>query len=252
VKGVFAMQCLNRNLFVPVMILLFCVAAFAQKPDPSGIGRTPTAEEIKARDISISTDGKELPPGSGTAKQGAVIFAQKCAVCHGPTGEESRLLFARLVGGTESLTSWQLDETAGGFWPYATSIWDFINRAMPEVPITPDALPPNPIFTTRPIPPGETDRVGAGPMAKGEQLKPDEVYALTAWILFRNGTIKEDAVMDRETLPKVVMANRNGWLPPADLRWTWVRRDPKFRIEPHVSPNSKPLPEGSKPVNAVN
>ena len=246
------MRGLTRHLLVPVIVGLACVPALAQKPDYRGIGRTPTPDEIRAWDISISPDGTELPPGRGTAKEGAGVFAQKCSLCHGPTGEESKLLFARLVGDHASLTTWQNDETPGSFWPYATSIWDFIHRAMPQIPIAPNSLPPDHIFTQRPIPPGETDRIGAGPMGFVEgQLTPDQVYAVTAFILYRQGIIKEDAVMDRETLPKVVMPNRNGWLPPADVRWVWTRRNPKYRIEPHVAPTSKPLPPGSKPVNVV-
>jgi len=234
------------------MAVLGCSLALAQKPDYN-VGRAATPDEIKAWDISVSPDGHELPPGSGTAKQGVPIFAAKCAACHGPTGEETKLLFARLVGGQGTLKDRHVVETTGSFWPYATSIFDFIRRAMPEVPYGPDSLPPDYIFTTKPIPPLESGMSGkgAGPMLKGADLKPDEIYALVAVILYRNGIIKEDDLMNRETLPKVVMPNRNGFLPPADSEWVWKSRDPKTRIEPHVAPNSKSLPAGTKPANVV-
>lgn len=249
------MRCLNRNLLVPVMVLLSSGAALAQKPDYSGIGKTATPEEIKARDISIGPEGKELPPGRGTAKEGVVVFTQNCAYCHGQTGVESKLLFARLVGGQGTLTTYWPNETIGSFWPYATSVWDIIRRAMPEYPLGPNSLPKDYIFTERPIPDvggGETG-TAAGPlgMQEGQLLTVDQVYALTAYILYRNGIIKEDAVMDRETLPKVQMPNRNGFMPPADVSWVWESRNPKTRIEPHISPNSKPLPPASKRVNAT-
>jgi hypothetical protein len=244
------MRSLNRSLLVPAVILLSGITALAQKPDYSGIGKPATQDEIQARDLSIGPEGKELPPGSGTAKQGAVIFSQKCAMCHGPTGVESKLLFARLAGGKGSLTTYWPNETIGSFWPYATSVWDFIRRAMPEYPLGPDSLPKDYIFTERPIPDiggGETG-IGAGAlgMQEGKLLTPDQVYALTAYILFRNDIIKEDTVLDRDSLPKIRMPNRDGFMPAADVPWVWQSRDPKTRIEPHVSPNSKPLASGGK------
>ena len=163
------MRC-SSNLLVPTAVLVVvaaCVMAAAQKPDYKNVGRTPTQEEIRAWDISIGPDGKELPPGSGTAKQGANIFAAKCAYCHGPTGVE---------GPAKNLS----DETR--IVPVATTIWDYINRAMPM------------------------DREGS--------LRADEVYALTALLLYRSGIIQESAVMDAKRLPQVQMPNRNGFFPP--------------------------------------
>src|ERR1039458_3629781 len=95
----------TSNLFVPVMAVAACVGALAQSP-PYGIGRAPTAEETRAWDISITPDGKGLPPGSGTAKQGTPIYAEKCALCHGPMGEKGNLGPA-LVGGKGTLASLQ-------------------------------------------------------------------------------------------------------------------------------------------------
>lgn len=162
-----------------VMALATCVAALAQTPTYNR-GRTPTAEEIQAWDITIGPEGKELPPGSGTAKDGAKIYAEKCARCHGPTGTEGPVT-PPLVGGKGTLTSIHPLKTVGSFWPFATTVWDYINRAMPY------------------------DKEGS--------LQPREVYALTAFLLYRNGIIKEDEVMDAKSLPKVQMPNRNGFIP---------------------------------------
>jgi len=122
------MRCL-RNLVVPMILLAACAVARAQMPSYSNVGRTPTQDEIRAWDIAISLDGKELPPGKGTAKEGAPIYARKCASCHGPTGEEGPLV--RLVGGQGTLNTSKPMRTVGSYWPYATTIWDYIRRAMP-------------------------------------------------------------------------------------------------------------------------
>src|ERR1035437_9285909 len=99
------MRCGNLNLLVPLIALAVCAAALAQNPTYS-LGRTPSKEEIEAWDTAIGPEGKELPPGSGTAKEGAKIYAQKCAACHGPTGAEVTKIYHRpLVGGKGTLTA---------------------------------------------------------------------------------------------------------------------------------------------------
>jgi len=122
------------NICGSLIILTFCIPAWAQMPTYN-VGRTPTPEEIRAADTAIGPEGKELPPGSGTAKQGAPIFAQKCAACHGPSGEGTNFSApcgcSRLVGGKGTITTANPIVTVGSFWPFATTIWDFINRAMP-------------------------------------------------------------------------------------------------------------------------
>lgn len=165
------------------IVLLTATAALAQTPSYSNIGRAATKEEIQAWDISVGPDGKGLPPGQGTAKEGAPIFAVKCAVCHGPNGEGAKI-GPRVVGGiadTETLTTLKPVRTVGGYWPYATTVYDFINRAMPR--------------------------------GQSGTLTPTEVYALTAFILAKSNIIKEDDVLDAKTLPKVQMPNRNGFVP---------------------------------------
>jgi mono/diheme cytochrome c family protein len=163
--------------------LLSATAMIAQTPSYTNVGRAPTKEEIQAWDISVGPDGKGLPPGNGTAKEGAPIFAAKCAICHGPNGEGAKI-GPRLVGGKadlETLTTLKPVRTVGGYWPYATTVWDFINRAMPR--------------------------------GQSGTLTANEVYALTAFILAKSEIIKDDEVLDAKTLPKVQMPNHNGFVP---------------------------------------
>ena len=173
----------NLSLACAGSLLLFAGAAVAQTPDYKNIGRAPSQQEIEAWDISIGPDGKGLPPGQGSATDGAPIFAAKCAVCHGDQGQGGKI-GPRVVGGiadTETLTTLKPVRSVGGYWPYATSVWDFIRRAMPR------------------------DQSGS--------LKPNEVYALTAFILWKSGIIQEGDVLNAQTLPKVQMPNRNGFVP---------------------------------------
>jgi mono/diheme cytochrome c family protein len=174
------MRC--SSFLLPALALAAAGTVLAQTPDYKNVGRTPTTEEIKAWDISVGPDGTGLPPGRGTAKQGAVIFAAKCIVCHGPTAEGGGR-GPRLVGGTQaSLTTLHPVKSIPSYWPFATTVWDYINRAMPRY--------------------------------QGGSLTPDEVYALTAFILYRGGVVKQADVLDAETLPKIQMPNRNGFVPP--------------------------------------
>jgi len=172
---------------LPAMILGSCCAAWAQSPT-YGVGRKPTPEEIRAWDITISPDGENLPAGSGTAREGAPLFAQKCAMCHGATGsgglapmlikpetpvKSSMPCLAPCIGPGNVMALHS---------PYATTIWDFINRAMPY--------------------------------QQEGSLKPDEVYAITAFILYKDGVIQEGDVLNQVTLPQVKMPNRDGYAIP--------------------------------------
>jgi S-disulfanyl-L-cysteine oxidoreductase SoxD len=171
------------RFFAVGIAFVACHVVTAQTPSYTGVGRTPTKEEIQTMDIAAGPDGKGLPAGQGTAKEGAPIFAAKCAVCHGANAEGAKI-GPRLTGGQaeiDSLKTLQPVRTVGGYWPYATSVWDYINRAMP--------------------------RNNAG------TLSPSEVYALTAFILAKSNIIKEDDLMDAKTLPNVLMPNRNGFVP---------------------------------------
>jgi cytochrome c len=177
----------SLRLLLPVIILGVCHAAWAQSPT-YGVGRTPSAEGIRAWDIAISPTGKELPPGSGTAKQGAPIYAQKCAACHGATGSEgpAPILIKREnppANPGPCLTPCIRDANVMAVHsPYATTIWDYINRGMP--------------------------------FKQEGSLKADEVYALCAFILYKNGVITEDTVVDQQSLPQVKMPNADGYAIP--------------------------------------
>ena len=179
--GAFTMRMLRLLLFV----LLLGGSALAQSK--YGVGSTPSNEEIRAWDISISPTGKELPSGRGTAKEGAQLYVAKgCAGCHGAKltgGLAPNLIKAEVKPGADP---WDAGRVLPFRAPYATTVWDFINRAMP------------------------LGREGA--------LTANEVYALTAFLLNINGVIPEDAVMDAETLPKVKMPNREGWAPLPDWK----------------------------------
>ena len=174
------MRC--SKLLLAGMVLATCAVALAQTPDYKNVGRAPTKEEIQAWDIAVGPDGKGLPQGSGTAKDGAPIYAQKCASCHGANAEGGQI-GPRLAIGKESLESLKTVRPVKGlvYWPFATTIWDYINRSMP--------------------------RNLAG------SLSANEVYALTAYLLFRCGVLKETDVLDAKTLPKLQMPNRNTFVP---------------------------------------
>src|ERR1700680_1169360 len=106
------------NFLVPFVAVAACVTAAAQTPDYKNVGRTPTAQEVQAMDIAIGTDGKELPPGSGNAKTGALLYTQKCAACHGEKQEGSPQAPA-LVGGKDTLTTLHPKMTGGSYWHLA-------------------------------------------------------------------------------------------------------------------------------------
>lgn len=150
-----------------------------EQPARYGWGRPATEAEIRAWNHDVAPTGEGLPPGKGTVEQGAKLYAKKCAGCHGPTGREGPM--AQLVGGQGTLQSGNPIRTVGSYWPYATTLYDYIFRAMPY---------------TAP-----------------QSLTPDEVYALVAWILRQNGIIPADSVMDATTLPAVRMPNRHGFVP---------------------------------------
>ena len=175
----------GKSSWLVLLALAGCVSARAQTSS-YGIGRTATPEEVEAWDISVGPDGAELPPGSGNAKDGAVLYAQKCAACHGQNLEGGAA--PRLAGGQGTLTTLRPQKTIGSYWPFATQIWDFISRSMP------------PNFYNRPLPPDQ-------------KLTHDQVYALTAYLLYRNGIIREDDVIDAASLPKIRMPNRDNFVP---------------------------------------
>lgn len=149
-----------------------------------GLGRAPTPEEIAAWDIDVRPDGLGLPEGSGRVETGLALYAHRCSHCHGADGEGGP--FDRLVGRVEGdafhfATDPRLPRAIGSYWPHATTLFDYTRRAMPQ------------------------DRPGS--------LTDDEVYALTAFLLYRNGLLGEDAVLDRTTLPAIEMPARDRFVP---------------------------------------
>jgi cytochrome c len=146
--------------------------------EPYGFGRPATPREIAGWDIEISPDGAGLPPGHGGVGQGEAIFADKCASCHGPHGEGKPM--DQLVGGIGTLSDKKPVKTVGSFWPYATTLFDFVRRAMP--------------------------------LNAPQSLTPDEVYAVSAYILFLNGIVPQDATLDARTLARIKMPNRDGFV----------------------------------------
>jgi len=166
-----------RTLKALAFVMLMGSAALAQGPR-FGIGRTPSADEIRTRDISISPTGDELPPGRGNAKDGAQLYRTKgCQGCHGAGGTGGTAPILKAAKGPETDT-WERGRVLPVRAPFATIVWDYINRGMP------------------------LNREGT--------LTADEVYALTAYLLAINQVIPEDQVLDRESLPKVKMPLREG------------------------------------------
>jgi len=163
----------SGSLSVGALSLVALMGATAGAQGPTyGVGRTPTAEEIRALDISIGPTGEELPPGRGTSKEGAETYRTKCQGCHGAGGFGGSAPILKSKMGPETDT-WQRGRVLPVRAPFATIVWDYINRGMP--------------------------------MNREGSLTPDEVYGLTAYLLFINQVIPEDQVLDRESLPKVKM-----------------------------------------------
>ena len=167
----------RRNLLIGAAIVVLTATASAQTPPKFGQPIAPA--DIAPWDISIGPDGVGLPPGRGTAAQGEAVYAAKCQACHGEKGAGRPN--DRLVGGQGTLAPNQAPvKTVGSYWPYATTLFDYIRRAMP--------------------------------LPESKSLKDEEVYALAAYILAQNKIVGEDDVMDARTLPQVRMPNRDGFV----------------------------------------
>jgi cytochrome c len=149
----------------------------------SDFGRPATPDEIKLWDIDVRPDGKGLPDGSGTVAQGKQVFADNCAACHGDNGQGG--IKDRLVGGQGTLATDKPIKTVGSFWPYATTLFDYIHRAMPYP--TPGSLSNN------------------------------DTYAVVAYILGLNEILPADGKVDRASLPNIKMPNRDGFIPDPEF-----------------------------------
>jgi cytochrome c len=162
----------------PLALLAIALTVTATASADGGFGTPATDADIDRVFLTIMPDGENLPAGSGTAEQGRPVFEMHCASCHGVDGEGT--LANRLVGGRGTLADAEPVKTLGSYWPYATTVFNYIRRSMPYLE----------------------------PMS----LSNDDYYAITAYLLNRNDIIAADTVIDRNTLPDVVMPNRDGFL----------------------------------------
>ncbi|HYE37865.1 cytochrome c [Methylocaldum sp.] len=170
----------NRNgprRSAPALLLLGVTAIAAAAPEGPKLGRPATPQEIADQDINIFPDGTGLPSGKGTALEGKAIYDAKCASCHGPKGIGGS---AEELAGGGSLTGPNPDKNIGTYWPYATTLFDFIRPSMP--------------------------------LDAPRSLNEHQVYAVTAYLLHINGIIDEQAEMNAYTLPRIVMPNREGFV----------------------------------------
>jgi S-disulfanyl-L-cysteine oxidoreductase SoxD len=158
-------------------LFLFAPLCEAQHPN---LGRPLTPEEISKLDITVAPDGNGLPPGSGSVSTGAKVYAEKCQGCHGAKGQGGPM--DQLTGGVGTIASDKPVKTPVSYWPSATTIFDYVRRAMP--------------------------------LQSPESLSDDEVYAVTAYILSIDKIVPEEGVLDAKSLPQVKMPNRDGF-----VRW---------------------------------
>ena len=176
------MPCSSKYI-LPLLIFAVPVVALAAERKFPQVGQPLSQAEIQNFDRMIGPEGKELPVGHGNSKEGAVIFAQRCEVCHGKNGENgiTHHLVAGAPGKPFKGPFYGVEKDGPSYFPYPTIAWDYINRAMPA--------------------------------SNPGSLKPNEVYALVAFLYYRNGIINENDEMNEKTLPKVLMPNRDGFVP---------------------------------------
>lgn len=168
----------SRSALALVVLAALAGCGTAVRRETPNLGRLATPAEIAGWDISVPPDGTGLPPGSGTALAGAVFYEQKCQSCHGAKGAGQPN--DRLVGGHGTLASKTPVRTVGSYWPYATTVFDYVRRAMPYL--------------------------------QPQTLSNDETYAITAYLLHLNGIIGERDEMNAQTLAKVKMPNRDNFV----------------------------------------
>jgi mono/diheme cytochrome c family protein len=167
---------------MPKIAIATCVFALAigvgaARAESPHLGKPISQGDLAEWDINILPDGTNLPPGSGKAAEGAKIFAEKCVFCHGDSGQGGRA--ARLIGGPAK-ASLDGGKTIANYWPYATTLFDFIRRAMPmDAPAT---------------------------------LSDDELYAVSAYVLYMNRIVGLDDPLDADSLPRIRMPNRDGFI----------------------------------------
>ena len=169
-----------RNVAAAIALSFLSGSRFAEQAR-LGIGTPATSEQIHGWDIDVRPDGAGLPPGQGTVAQGEKIFAEQCAACHGEKGQNPAKGFDRLVGGKGTLATPKPVQTVGSYWPYATTVFDYVRRAMPF-----------------PAP---------------QSLTSDEVYSVVAYLLYLNDIVPRETLMNAQELKKVKMPNADGFIP---------------------------------------
>ena len=168
----------KHSLFVLWIFAAMTVSAVAEEAGYYGLGRAATEEEIAGWDIDVRPDGVGLPAGSGSVEDGELLYEEKCSTCHGSFGEgEGR--WPILAGGEGTLDEEKPEKTVGSYWPYASTLWDYIHRAMP--------------FTAP------------------QSLSDDETYALTAYVLYLNDIVDEEFVLTQESFQEIEMPNKDGF-----------------------------------------
>ena len=172
------MSTFRFGILLPTAAL--CLVSSVCKAQHRNLGRPLTPEEVSKLDITVTPEGNGLPPGSGSVSTGAKVYVDKCQSCHGAKGQGGPQ--DQLTGGIGTLTSQKPVKTPVSYWPSATTIFDYVRRAMP--------------------------------LQSPQSLTDDEVYAVTAYILSIDGVVPQDAVLDAKTLPQVKMPNREGF-----VRW---------------------------------
>ena len=174
-----------KSLLIFFLIYANCSADDSNSQESFGFGLEPDISEIEKWDIDISPDGRQLPAGQGSVSEGRVVYLQKCQICHGAEGRDG--IYDQLVSQfnpeNNFATNGTIRKTIGNFWPFATTLYDYINRAMPQ-------------------------------LAPGS-LTPDEIYSLVAYLLYLNDVIDENIVMDSTTIPAIEM--------PAGELFYWSR-----------------------------
>ena len=172
----------SRSLATLILAVLLLAPGcpWAQDARTYGLGRPATPEELAGWNIDVRADGQGLPPGRGSVRDGLKVYAERCAACHGDKGEGNPM--DRLVGGAGTLASANPVRTVGSFWPYATTLFDYIRRAMP--------------------------------FNAPQSLTADQVYAVCAYLLYLNQIVPAEAVLDAETLAQVQMPNHHGFTSP--------------------------------------
>ncbi len=170
---------MKRQILISVLIAVGINPLYAESTRGPGLGHAISPEEIAVWDISVFPDGEGLPEGEGSVKDGEALYKSQCIACHGENGLGTAM-GDQLAGAQMGLTSDYPEQTIGSYWPYATTVFDVVRRSMP--------------------------------MTAPGTLNNNEVYAVTAYLLYLNNLIGKDDVMDASTLPKVKMPNVDGFL----------------------------------------